>query len=169
MDWSGSNEAAYVTSPFVTINQANLTAQQTAGFAASGYTAPTTFFITNPTTGPHWQIWEGDDDDLVYDQRFTDGAAHVYGLARNAVLVDSATAYNTTEIFGFICVVVSGAGDATITMAGDSTSTAITMADAAFTVGQVYPLHLTELIRVPPACFWHLYRTHSHVTHHSSI
>ena len=72
-----TDRALHVTSPFVTINQSTLTAQQTAGFAASGYTAPTTFFVTNPTTGPHWQIWEGDDDDLVYDQRFTDGAAHV--------------------------------------------------------------------------------------------
>jgi len=78
----------------------------------------------------------------------TNGAANVTGLARNAILVDSATAYNATEILGFVCLVASGGasgGDATFTFVGDSTATAINVIDVGTPVGEEKPWHLTEL------------------------
>ena len=134
----------HVTSPFVTINQSTLTAQQTAGFAASGYTAPTTFFITNPTTGPHWQIWEGDDDDLVYDQRFTSGAANVSALIRNWVKrVPGDGAYTATEVLGIIVGTAPTSDDTAITPIGGTAQTSLLA--TMFPVSDRIPIHASSV------------------------
>lgn len=141
--------ATWVTSPLTIVTTSTRTALASSLTNADiGYTV-----IDSDLTdvaGGELSVWvfAGETAGFIKDQRYTSGAANVYGMARNAVLVDSATPYNATQIFGFVCLVASGGasgGDATFTFVGDSTDTAINVIDVGTPVGEEKPWHLTAL------------------------
>ena len=76
-------------------------------------------------------------------QRGTDGAAHVYGLAKSSVRVSSGT-YNTTEILGYR-VLVAGSGTLTLSPISGVTDIVLTAAEVTSMGFLPMPEHLDSI------------------------
>jgi hypothetical protein len=136
--------ATWVTAPqeIVTTSQRTALASSLTN-ADIGYTVIDSD-LTN-VAGGELSVWvfAGTTAGFIPDQIITNGAANVYGLARNLVPWTAAQgAYTATEVLGFTVSIASSA-DWSITPVGGSAVT--TIDKATFTAGQTYPIHCSSI------------------------